>query len=138
MCVTFRDVVQQSLELQYKIELAADGMVDGLPGLMSTAERLQLLLERRRAWRRLDWKKVVAVPIRGACQAYELVGGVFAKTMAVDIESGSRHLVASWLPSQNDPGHTIVQEDLGLPTRDFAIDPTQDLIALVDANDTIE
>jgi len=52
----------------------------------------------------------------GTCQAYELVGGVFAKTMA-DGTRGSRHFIASWLPSANDVGHQLQRDDVGLLTR---------------------
>jgi hypothetical protein len=41
--------------LQYHIKLAADGLVDGPPGGLAptTVARLDLLLERRTAWRAL-------------------------------------------------------------------------------------
>ncbi len=129
MCIAFRDIIKDSIELQYQIELAADGMVDGphCSGSLSTAERLRLLIDRRQRWRSLDWTRKVTVELPGVCQAYELVGGVFAKSMM----SGAKHLVAAWLPTRDTEVQTIIREDLGFPTRDFAIDPTQDLIALV-------
>ncbi|KAH9943581.1 hypothetical protein B0H21DRAFT_779706 [Amylocystis lapponica] len=136
VCKTLRETVKESLELQYQIELAADGMVDGPPGLMTTADRLELLLDRRRRWRMLDWTRRVMVPIPGACQAYELVGGVFAKSMSVAHLIGSRHLIATWLPSRTKEARSIIRDELGVATRDFAIDPSQDLIALVDADNT--
>jgi len=43
---------------------------------------------------------------------------------------GSRTLSATWLPGTDDGGRTEVREDLGIPTRDFAIDPSQDLMVL--------
>ncbi|CDO78284.1 hypothetical protein BN946_scf184674.g6 [Trametes cinnabarina] len=43
----------------------------------------------------------------------------------------SRHLSFTWLPTQNGPVTRIEWEDLGLGIRDFAIDPSQDLMALV-------
>lgn len=86
------------------------------------------------------------MPLSGACQAYELVAGVFAKSMRGNGNEdlwppGSRHLVATWLPSrkkiasnaESNP-HRVVKEDLGVPTRDFAIDPTQDVLALVEVD----
>lgn len=87
--------------------------------------------------------KKIAVDVPGACQAYELVGGVFSKTMNGNtgngMESGSRHLISTWLPTRNDQDNDtigrVVRPDLGVATRDFAIDPTQNLIALVDAED---
>lgn len=134
-CRTIRDTIKRSLELQYFIELAADNLVDGPwgPGSLTTAARLDLLLDRRRRWRQLVWNKTETISFPGTCQAYELVGGVFAKSTCTGVASsaGSRHLIMTWLPSRTEETHSITREDLGLSSRDFAIDPTQDLIALV-------
>ena len=43
---------------------------------------------------------------------------------------GSRTMSATWLPGRHDPGRTAVKDDLGIPTRDFAMDPSQDLMVL--------
>ncbi|KAG6372438.1 hypothetical protein JVT61DRAFT_7535 [Boletus reticuloceps] len=43
---------------------------------------------------------------------------------------GSRTLCATWLPGTHNPVRTAVRDDLGIPTRDFAMDPSQDLIVL--------
>lgn len=46
---------------------------------------------------------------------------------------GSRSLYATWLPSDGraeGAGRTVVRDDLGIPTRDFAMDPSQDLMVL--------
>ncbi|KZT01957.1 uncharacterized protein LAESUDRAFT_662823 [Laetiporus sulphureus 93-53] len=135
VCKQLNGIIRSSLELQYKIELGADGLVDGLLGPMSTAERLELLFDRRRRWRSLDWTARTSVSIPGPCQAYELVAGVFAKSMAGAQGPGSHNLISTWLPSRTQPAKRIVREELGVSTRDFAIDPSQDLIALVDADD---
>ena len=128
------------MELQYALELAADKMIDGPrgPGTLTTSARYELLLDRRRRWRQLDWQRLDTISLPGTCQAYELVGGVFAKSMGgmgFDSTSGSKHLIMSWLPTRTNEAHHIVREDLGIASRDFAIDPTQDLIALVDMDD---
>lgn len=148
-----REIVFHSVELRYIIELGADNLLDnpkfplgGSPPL-TTQERLNLLLDRRRRWRTLDWTQRITVPLPGACQAYELVGGVFAKSMRGNGNEelwppGSKHLMATWLPTRHftaiDGIHgsvkSIVTEDLGIPTRDFAIDPTQDILALVEVD----
>ncbi|KAH9943621.1 hypothetical protein B0H21DRAFT_695505 [Amylocystis lapponica] len=143
VCKTLRATVKGSLELQYQIELAADGMVDGPPDLMTTADRLELLLDRRRRWRMLDWTRKVMVPIPGACQAYELAGGVFTKLMMAgdvgNIEESIvfRHLIATWLPSRTKEARSIVRDELDVVTREFTIEPSQDLVVLIDADDII-
>lgn len=110
-------------------------MVDVPSVPMNTADRLALLLDRRRRWRELDWIEKIPVTMPGACQAYELVGGVFAKTMGGLHMGGSYHLNATWLPSRTQPARSLIREDLGVPTRDFAIDPSQDLIVIVSRDD---
>ncbi|EKM51060.1 uncharacterized protein PHACADRAFT_103833 [Phanerochaete carnosa HHB-10118-sp] len=138
VCRALRDIVAGCVELQYIIELAADNLVDGTrkPGSPSTAERLKLLLDRRRRWRELDWTQKVVVPIPGQCQAYEFVGGTFAKSMGTgDNWTGSKHLNVTWLPTRDGQARSLVREDLGVPTRDFAVDPSQDMIALVEMDE---
>ncbi|GJE99684.1 F-box protein [Phanerochaete sordida] len=132
VCRTLRDIVADCAELQYFIELTADNLVEGFPkhGAPSSAERLRLLLERRRRWRELDWTKKHVVPIPGACQAYEFVGGAFAKSMGF---FGHSSLNVTWLPTRNAPARSIFYKDLGVAARDFAIDPSQDMMALVEA-----
>ncbi|OAX35169.1 hypothetical protein K503DRAFT_793915 [Rhizopogon vinicolor AM-OR11-026] len=140
VCRELKRVIDSSVELQYRIELALDCMLDGPPSILTVAERLEQLRDLRRAWTLFEWKKEIRVPMSGFCQAYELVGGVFAKTSSsagVFIHYGSRHFVSTWLPSSSDPGHTLVRGDLGIATRDFAIDPTQDLIALVKTDEDL-
>ncbi|KAI0073893.1 hypothetical protein K474DRAFT_1602520, partial [Panus rudis PR-1116 ss-1] len=137
VCQALHHTIRTSLELQYTIELAADNLVDGprVPGSLSTADRYALLLDRRRRWRRLEWTREVDVPMPGGCQAYELVGGVFAKTSNGNA-NGVTHLLAAKLPTREDDGRVVRIEDLRLASRDFAIDPSQDLLALVDIDDS--
>ena len=109
-----------------------DGMTDGPPSLVSIGERLDRLRALRQAWATLNWSSKVVVPMPGPCHAYELVGGIFCKTHhSQHHRFSSRHLTAMHLPSSTDPaGRLLRREDVGLPTRDFAIDPSQDLIIL--------
>jgi len=46
----FSDLISDSISLQYKIELALNGMVDGPSGGMNVSERLQALRTRKTAW----------------------------------------------------------------------------------------
>lgn len=138
VCRKLNRVIDSSTELQYHIELALDCMLDGPQSTVIVADRLEQLRTLRRAWTLFEWKKEVQVPMHGFCHAYELVGGVFAKTFSpagIHNQSGPRKLISSWLPSSSDPGHTLVRKDIGISTRDFAIDPSQDLIALVQCDD---
>ena len=83
-----------------------------------------------------EWKVMETVPISGHCDAYEFVAGVFAKTMTpggVEMSASMTlcHFTAVWLPTLTQKGQTIVHEELGISTKDFGIDPTQDLLVLV-------
>jgi hypothetical protein len=121
-----------SLNLQYRIELAAEGLIDGPPGgpASTTAARMDLLLERRVAWRAMRPRRQVSVALAGHCHAYELVGGLFAK--AIEEYGSARRLVASWLPSNTSDEKRLVVDDLGVRIKDFALDPAQDLIVLLE------
>lgn len=126
------EIIKKSLELRYHIELAADGLVDGIGCTLTIPERLALLLQRRARWRYLDWTAVKPIPAPALCQAYELVDGVLASSMADVPSRGSRHLALTWLPTSREPQErTVERHDLGITVRDFAIDPSQDLIAMV-------
>ncbi|KAI0354450.1 hypothetical protein OH77DRAFT_1404967 [Trametes cingulata] len=141
VCTRLKETIRESLQLQYNIELVADGLVEGVGCTLPLAERYNLLLERRRRWRALDWTQVTPIPAPALCQAYELVDGVFASSM-VTLESelfgGSRHLSITRLPTCSEPARTIERDNLEFPVRDFAIDPSQDLVALVLADASID
>lgn len=159
-CKTLQGLTQTA-EVRYQLELAYDGLLP-TPSWTSVPfhAALAALRTRREAFRYLQWKNTVNVSIPGPCQAYELVGGVFAKSMPAGglmLAPGSRHFLFSWLPTSKGPlgfprgsldngGHcsdpdyhpstsTLVRPDIGIATRDFAIDPTQDLIALIEHDD---
>ena len=73
----------------------------------------------------LDCSTFCTVPIGSECQAYELVGGTFSK-------SNGRDFLVVWLPNARNEIQTIYRPDLGLRLRDFAVDPTQDLLAILE------
>ncbi|KIL56442.1 hypothetical protein M378DRAFT_89296 [Amanita muscaria Koide BX008] len=129
VCRQLNTAVKTTSELLYSIELRKYGMIDSGSSSVPHSERLVLLRDRGHAWGKLEWKRIEKVDVNGGCIAYELVGGVFAK-------SSGRDLFFSWLPSSTRPGVTIHHEDIGLSLRDFAIDPTQDLVVLLE-EDTI-
>jgi len=70
------------------------------------------------------------VALTGPCHAYELVGGLFAK--ALEEFGAARMLVASWLPSSVAGETRLIVDDLGVRIKDFALDPAQDLIVLLE------
>lgn len=111
-------------ELQYKVELELDGMTD-LGSGVPYSDLLQKLRQRRKAWKELKWKPSGVVALDGDCWAYELVDGVFCKT-------GAGEFSMATLPSQASQAQVSRFTDFKLESvRDFAMDPTQDLIVFV-------
>jgi hypothetical protein len=128
VCRMLRDLIEQSVVLNYHIELYADGMVDGDHCQLPVAERLSQLRIRRQAWREVKWEHRLFPLIPGSWNAYELVDGIFSKTLNSAGNNTARGILFASLPSRQSPGSLILFEDLGITFRDFAMDPTQDLI----------
>jgi hypothetical protein len=81
------------------------------------------------AWLRPNRRTSVA--LAGHCHAYELIGGMLAK--ALEDFGAARRLVASWLPGNGcAEERRFVVNDLGVRIKDFALDPSQDLIVLLE------
>jgi hypothetical protein len=122
-------LVAHSLWLQYTIELFADGLA-APPSTQPARARLRALLRRRARWRALAHTAVVRVPLGGPCSAYELVGGVFAKAARGHYPA----FAAVHLPTAARLGWTDEHASVGpdVDARDFAIDPSQDFLALVE------
>lgn len=79
--------------------------------------------------------RVVSLPLDGECHAYELVGGVFGKAMISPTADTFSHALRFYtFPNggdQREEAHTLLHNDVGLALRDFALDPYQDLLVLV-------
>ncbi|PPR01043.1 hypothetical protein CVT24_000577 [Panaeolus cyanescens] len=93
---------------------------------LTHVEILQKLRERRRRWDTLDHKTFITLQIDSSCQAYELVGGVFGQTDGTNI-------TFCWLPSSTSKGRRIDHQS-PIPLRDFAMDPSQDLLVILEQN----
>ncbi|KAJ7679348.1 hypothetical protein DFH06DRAFT_1166345 [Mycena polygramma] len=130
VCHLWHTAVKSSPELQYTIELWADGMVRG-NSAFTCAETLEALYQHRRAWSTLEWtsKTVVDIEALDYCRAYEFVSGIFAQQ-----QHGPDFLAVSLSTIVDDPKNARVAHAIGsqVPNiEDFAIAPTQDLIALL-------
>ncbi|KAI0738201.1 hypothetical protein C8Q80DRAFT_1347854, partial [Daedaleopsis nitida] len=132
VCSRLHNILKNSVELQYQVELAADGLVDGIGCTLSTSERLSRLLELRRRWRFLEWTSAVTIqgPTPAYSAAYELVDGSYAAFIASG-ESPTNRLVLTSLPTTVEASRTLEMEYAEQDVRDFAIDASQDLIAMV-------
>ncbi|KAG6895535.1 hypothetical protein C0992_000791 [Termitomyces sp. T32_za158] len=119
-----------NLAADYFKDKLLQGMVDTGNTKLSSMEQLDQLRSRRKAWARLNRKTASVVQINGICHVYELVGGVFAHG-----DSGGTEFVISSLPSSTFCGNQFRCRDIQLWPKDFAIDPGQDLIVFIGAQD---
>ena len=85
---------------------------------------LFLLRDRQHAWERLKWKQTTTVVVPHHCKAYDLVAGVFAS-------SDGQNLNIVGLPSNGNEGYAMTRTP-NFPIRDFAIDPTEDVVAFLE------
>ncbi|KAI0356942.1 hypothetical protein OH77DRAFT_183926 [Trametes cingulata] len=127
VCVLLKDLIDQDVRLQYQIELAVAGMEDGPPSATTAAERLRMLNARQDAWDKLAWTEREEIPMSQG-GVWELYGGVLAQG------EGSRSLVFKQLPSKirGIEGRTWRLEDVGVNIRDFGMDPSQDLLVIIE------
>ncbi|KAJ7902426.1 hypothetical protein B0H13DRAFT_2513461 [Mycena leptocephala] len=130
VCTSWQEIVKSTTELQYTIELWAEGMVRGDSTLFTCTEALKALRDRRRAWRNLEWtsKTVVQIEALNSC-AYALVGSIFAQK-----PPGPNFLSISLSRLVDEPENARSIRSIGLDLQDFQgfrIDPSQDLIAFL-------
>ncbi|TFK45308.1 hypothetical protein OE88DRAFT_1740408 [Heliocybe sulcata] len=126
VCSGLKRLIDDSVILQYKIELAVAGMEDGPPSSIDVSERLRRLRSYTKAWRGMafapDEEEI-------AFDGYwELCGGVLATS------DGDSTLMFTKLPGPAR-GITLREweiEDVGFPIRDFKMDPSQDLLVMLE------
>ena len=117
--------------MQYAIELAAAGQVNGPESsAISSASRLGALKNHQSSWDNLKWSRELRIPMKNG-DLWELYGGVLAQST----EEGT--LTFMQLPSDL---RSIEQKvwtlgDFGLVVRDFGMDPSQDLLVLIQTPD---
>ena len=112
--------------MQYIIELGANGM-EATSYSLPHVDLLQKLRDRLKGWEQLDRKNFRVIPSGdfSECRAYELVAGTFST-------SNGSNLFVFWLPSATHDGRVLRHETTGLSFKDFAIDPTEDIIVFLE------
>jgi hypothetical protein len=126
VCSLFRALIDSLPSLQYKIELAIAGQEDGVGHSLSTRRRL--LRRHQLSWDALHWTQDLRFSMfRGGL--WELYGNVLAQ-----ITSNGHTLHFKQLPSQSraieEKAWTVNVTQFRV--RDFAIDPAQDLLIIVE------
>ncbi|EPQ57723.1 hypothetical protein GLOTRDRAFT_119781 [Gloeophyllum trabeum ATCC 11539] len=119
-------VIDESVVLQYKIELETAGMEDGPRSEISTAERLQRLRKHTDSWASTQFGSVEKLR-GGRGSMLRLSGNVFCRCL------GPSTLVLNILPG-NLRGVKAKEwrlDDLGFVIENYAIDAAQDLLVIV-------
>jgi len=127
VCRLFHMLVHDCTALQYCIELAVAGMEDGPPSSVSAAERLNRLRQYKAAWDSLKWVRDETIDMSG--HLWELYGGVLAQYDSVGQSLNFRQLPSD---SRGIECQVWSVEILGTRLRDFAMDPSQDLLVLIE------
>ncbi|KDQ56110.1 hypothetical protein JAAARDRAFT_70916 [Jaapia argillacea MUCL 33604] len=124
-----RALVDATPGLQYKIELAIAGMVDGPDSNMTTEERRRRLVTYQENWANLRWKQEeVLQALDGDSDLWELDGDVLA------LSGESDSLSLRQLPgiARGKPSKTWKIKGVGPEFKDLRVDSTQDLVVLVE------
>ncbi|KAF7340856.1 F-box domain-containing protein [Mycena sanguinolenta] len=127
VCRLWRETVESSTELQYSVELWAEGLGRGYESCLDPVDKMQKLHRWRRAWRSLDWTSRTVIPIESNPRAYELVGGVFAQQNTWP----ESDFTAIQLPTMDRDAQISTNGNIGVHSHDFAMDPTQDLVVFL-------
>ncbi|TFK59569.1 hypothetical protein BDN72DRAFT_883913, partial [Pluteus cervinus] len=124
VCRTFYSIIKNSLEFQYSIALACEGMVDTSTSDLPFLNRLAVLHKRRAGWDSLGWELLPEVTSLDNFRLSGFAGGFFVTL------SGDRNLSSVQLPSKNNPKPNICSVQLAreMYAQDFVLDPTQDVI----------
>ncbi|KJA19165.1 hypothetical protein HYPSUDRAFT_44402 [Hypholoma sublateritium FD-334 SS-4] len=120
--------LRNSSQLRCITEMHLDGIEEVIVS-NDHASILEKILCHRSAWRFLHWTSYHCIPMSHLCKAYELVGGVFSQT-------GDHVLQTVQLPTRTRATYTSDELVFAFVVRDFAMDPTQDVIALLEDDDT--
>lgn len=105
-------------------------MVNTCTGAYSYEDRIYALKRFVHSWTSNTERAPAQVyHIDGECIAYELVAGVFVKTDGLT-------LTIQWLPSPATVAKQLILTpgELLIPIKDFALDPTLDLIVMIQAD----
>ncbi|TFK45325.1 hypothetical protein OE88DRAFT_1740424 [Heliocybe sulcata] len=126
VCTDLKRIIDDSVALQYKIELAVAGMEDGPPSSIDLAERLRRLQNYTKAWRDMAFSPSENIRFDG--HYWELYGGVLATS------AGDSTLIFNKLPghARGIKSRQWRIEEVGFPIRDFKMDPSQDLLVMLD------
>ncbi|EPQ57726.1 hypothetical protein GLOTRDRAFT_36223 [Gloeophyllum trabeum ATCC 11539] len=125
-----KGVVDGSVLLQYKIELGVAGMVDGPPSHVTIGERWNRVRTHTDSWSGLSFETVQEIPCQKASRL-QLYGNILARCV------GKSTLAFNLLPG-HARGISAKEwrfENFSFSIEDYVIDPVQDLLIVLPAQD---
>ncbi|KAH9946940.1 hypothetical protein B0H21DRAFT_822298 [Amylocystis lapponica] len=126
-------IIDDSERLQYSIDLAIAGMVDGLPGGLCVADRRSMLKEYQKAWRDAEFPLQPVMSITNP--QYDSIGlsGISGNVFLQQAPTGLEFVrLPSRIRGINAERWRIDSATLGFNPHAFAMDPSQDLLVLLD------
>ncbi|KAF8527271.1 hypothetical protein JB92DRAFT_3107823 [Gautieria morchelliformis] len=138
-CRVFHETIRDSLILQYRVELAAAGVEDThTDSRRSIPERLAQLKTIEQGWANLHFRQKHTLDWP-QWHPWELYGDVLASGIHISTTPTTHGLAFMRLPSAADgsPVHTWEHVNMGVKIQDFAMDPAQDLVALIAKSVTV-
>ncbi|KAF8182583.1 hypothetical protein BJ912DRAFT_978296 [Pholiota molesta] len=132
-CKSMYETLQGSSHLEYIVQLYLNGFEDAKTSTPHS-ELIQHLLHYRKVWLSLPPTKgleYISLDMKHPYQRKELVGGAFADAV-------KQHFEIVQLPTAYSNGEkpTTRTASTGTPIRDFAMDPTQDLMVFLEDDTT--
>lgn len=130
VCRLFLELVEQSIQLQYKLELALAGMEDEPSCNLSFATKLEKLRALQESWRDLKLSPGPSIPFTEH-GLWSFSGGLYA---AVN-PAGDLNFVQipCRIRGTEERRWTIDGTDIGIPVTYMRIDQAQDLLVLLEA-----
>ncbi|KAF7985318.1 hypothetical protein HWV62_6503 [Athelia sp. TMB] len=118
-----------SSALRYTIELGVSGTEDGPSGGLKPGDRLQRLLDYQKAWSDLKWTGDKTIPMGPGAGVWELAGGVLGQAIGRRSSLRFTQLPSNYRGIQEK---CWVVDTKSFDLRDFTMDPSQDLLVLVE------
>ncbi|TFK50462.1 hypothetical protein OE88DRAFT_1726351 [Heliocybe sulcata] len=133
----FKDIIDGSVALRYKLALSAADMEDRPGNVLIIRKRLRRLRRYVSAWRDLRFRPIIQLPpIPGGVFHWRLSGCVLAR-MGPVTSAGTRDIFFNKLPGYFRKIRHMQWyiADIGCDAVDFAIDPAQNLLILIELRD---
>ncbi|CAE6431474.1 unnamed protein product [Rhizoctonia solani] len=147
VCRLLKRFIDESIELQYLIELYSFGYVPPSNPRRDILypDKLRLVKEHQKRWKSTSWTQVDTYPLKkrnpnSTSSTYDFYGGVYAQGFSLPgVGEHTRRLDLYQLPSVNrgTPWKQWSFEDLGVDVRDFVMQPDYDLLVLLELNKSL-